>query len=165
MSRAYQYDMFGYYAGEIEDFGGPVPNNATRAQPELRTGHIPRWNGAAWEQVEDHRGEEGWLDGTPCRIGDYGPYPDGWSATMPEKSREERFRLLRAARDAGLAATDHLLMADYPLASEQKVAVAIYRQALRDLPAQDGAPWDGGGDATPWPALPVNAREEDAACA
>lgn len=29
-----------------------------------------------------------------------------------------------------------------------------YAQALCDLPAQKGAPWDGGGEQTPWPAQP-----------
>lgn len=160
MALAYQHDMHGYYAGEIEDFGGPLPNNSTRARPEQRAGYVPRWNGSAWEQVENHKGEEGWLDGKPRKIGDYGPYPDGWSATGPEKSREELFRLLRAARDIRLAATDYLMLPDSPLAGERKAAVTVYRQALRDLPAQEGAPWDGGGEATPWPVLPGT----DAAC-
>ena len=30
-----------------------------------------------------------------------------------------------------------------------------YRQKLRDLPKEDGAPWDGGGEETPWPINPV----------
>lgn len=164
MALAHQYDMSGYYAGEIDDFGGPLPNNSTRVGPQRQPGYIPRWNGAAWEQVENHKGEEGWLNGEPHKIGDYGPYPDGWSATEPEMSREERFRLLRAARDARLAATDYLMLPDYPRTSGQQAAGTIYRQALRDLPAKDGAPWDGGGELTPWPAPPASAREETAAC-
>ncbi|MBD5416695.1 MAG: hypothetical protein HDR50_03315 [Desulfovibrio sp.] len=85
----------------------------------------------------------------------------------------ERFALLRGARDAKLATTDYLVAPDYPLTDEQRVAVIGYRQALRDLPAQAGAPWDGGGELTPWPAQPAcggvspdEAREEsDAPCA
>lgn len=68
----------------------------------------------------------------------------------------ERFRMLRSARDARLAVTDYLVAPDYPLASERKAAVITYRQALRDLPAQDGAPWDGGGELTPWPEMPAS---------
>lgn len=75
-----------------------------------------------------------------------------WIAN-PE-TEAERFEMLRAARDVRLAATDYLLAADYPLAPEKKEAVIAYRQALRDLPSQEGAPWDGGGEDTPWPALP-----------
>lgn len=70
--------------------------------------------------------------------------------TAPE-TLEERFRLLRACRDAKIAQTDYLLAADYPITPERLEAVKLYRQALRDLPGQTGAPWDGGGDGTPWP--------------
>ena len=66
-------------------------------------------------------------------------------------SEEARFERLRAERDRRLSATDYLLMPDYPLNDTLKGAVQLYRQALRDLPAQEGAPWDGGGEATPWP--------------
>lgn len=69
-------------------------------------------------------------------------------------SEEARFKRLRAERDSRLSATDYLLMQDYPLANTLKEAVRLYRQALRDLPSQEGAPWDGGGDETPWPAAP-----------
>lgn len=166
MAKAYQYDMYGYYAGEIEDHG-LLPNNATHALPEQQEGYIPRWDGAAWEQVENHRGEEGWLNGKPHKIEEYGPYPDGWSAIEPKKSREELLRMLRAARDIRLAATDYLMLPDSPLADGQKAALTLYRQALRDLPAQEGAPWDGGGEATPWPVLPgtVAACRGNTACA
>ena len=67
---------------------------------------------------------------------------------------EELSTLLRNARDARLAATDKYLLSDYPISAENLAAIKIYRQALRDLPAQEGTPFDGGGDATPWPAIP-----------
>lgn len=69
-------------------------------------------------------------------------------------SEEARFERLRAERDRRLTATDYLLMQDYPLDNTLKEAVRLYRQALRDLPSQEGAPWDGGGKETPWPAAP-----------
>jgi len=69
-------------------------------------------------------------------------------------SEEARFERLRAKRDRRLSATDYLLMPDYPLNNILKEAVQLYRQALRDLPSQEGAPWDGGGEETPWPELP-----------
>lgn len=70
-------------------------------------------------------------------------------------SETARFERLRAERDRRLTATDYLLMQDYPLDDTLKVAVRLYRQALRDLPSQEGAPWDGGGESTPWPDLPA----------
>ena len=61
---------------------------------------------------------------------------------------------LRTERDARLAATDKYLLADYPISTEDLDKIKAYRQALRDLPARPGAPWDGGGELTPWPELP-----------
>lgn len=80
---------------------------------------------------------------------------DAEAARLAEYNSEAaRFERLRAERDSRLSATDYLLMQDYPLDNTLKEAVRLYRQALRDLPAQEGAPWDGGGDETPWPAAP-----------
>ena len=70
-------------------------------------------------------------------------------------SETARFERLRAERDRRLTATDYLLMQDYPLDNTRKEAVRLYRQALRDLPSQEGAPWDGGGEETPWPVMPA----------
>lgn len=69
-------------------------------------------------------------------------------ATIPE-----RFERLRNERDARLSATDWMLMSDTALDAERQGKVRAYRQALRDLPQMDGAPWDGGGSETPWPSL------------
>ena len=66
----------------------------------------------------------------------------------------ERFQMLRQERDARIAATDFLMASDYPIDDERRALVSAYRQALRDLPAQSGAPWDGGGPLTPWPQKP-----------
>lgn len=80
---------------------------------------------------------------------------DAEAARLAEYNSEAaRFKRLRAERDRRLTATDYLLMQDYPLDNTLKEAVRLYRQALRDLPSQEGAPWDGGGKETPWPAAP-----------
>ena len=80
---------------------------------------------------------------------------DAEAARLAEYNSEAaRFERLRAERDSRLSATDYLLMQDYPLDNTLKEAVRLYRQALRDLPSQEGAPWDGGGESTPWPAAP-----------
>lgn len=74
------------------------------------------------------------------------------------RTDESLFTNLRTERDRRLAATDYLLMPDYPISDDQRAVVQVYRQALRDLPAQSGAPWDGGGEATPWPELPADLK-------
>ena len=129
------------------------------------------------------RGDTGhteWTDGPnkPLTAEDYDeqvvPYVKLWQAEKArlEKSAAEaeaarlaeynsetaRFERLRAERDRRLTATDYLLMQDYPLDNPHKEAVRLYRQALRDLPAQEGAPWDGGGEETPWPELPAGLK-------
>lgn len=81
---------------------------------------------------------------------------DAEAARLAEYNSEEaRFERLRSERDQRLAATDYLLMPDYPLSDDQRTILQVYRQALRDLPSQEGAPWDGGGESTPWPDLPA----------
>ena len=78
----------------------------------------------------------------------------------PAPTVMELFASLRAERDRRIAATDYLVMPDYPLTEEAKATVSTYRQALRDLPQQAGAPWDGGGDLTPWPPAVKIIRSE-----
>ena len=78
-----------------------------------------------------------------------GEEPDGPS------ENDLLFLSLRGARDMRIAATDFYLAPDYPISVEKLTAVKAYREALRDLPAQPGAPWDGGGELTPWPIKPV----------
>ncbi len=68
-------------------------------------------------------------------------------------SEEQRFLRLRTERDIRLSATDYYVMEDYPSDVEIKEQVLAYRQALRDLPNQPGAPWTD--DTIPWPQNPL----------
>lgn len=73
-------------------------------------------------------------------------------------SVDARADRVRAERDRRISATDYLMVVDYPLGEESRAAVAAYRQALRDLPQQDGFPWSGGGsddNECPWPVQPA----------
>ena len=130
--------------------------------------HALQWRGGT--------GHTEWMDGPnqPLTAGDYdkqvAPFVELWQTekTRLEQAAAEaeavrlaeynseaaRFERLRAGRDRRLTATDYLLMPDYPISDDQRAVVQTSRQARRDLPAQAGAPWDGGGEATPWPAAP-----------
>ena len=83
--------------------------------------------------------------------------------TNPPPTVEELFDRLRSFRDARINSVlwmrerhaDELeLGTETSLTPERYTALLTYIQALRDLPAQPGAPWDGGGELTPWPELP-----------
>ena len=162
MAKAYQYTADGYFAGEVEDYG-LLPNNATYTVPTLKKGFVPRWTGEKWGQVEDHKGKSGYVNGQQHEIKEYGPLPDGWSDTPSPPTHEELFDRLRILRDARISAVlwmrerhaDELELGKVTtLTPEQYTELLTYIQALRDLPAQHGAPWDGGGELTPWPELP-----------
>ena len=162
MPKCYQYTADGYYAGEVDDYG-LLPNNATRTAPTLEKGFIPCWDGKKWGQVEDHKGQEGYVNGEPYTIKEYGPLPEGWSDTPLPPTEEELFDRLRSFRDARITDVlwmrerhaDELELGKKPtLTPEQYTALLTYIQELRDLPVQPGAPWDGGGNETPWPVKP-----------
>ena len=53
-------------------------------------------------------------------------------AEVASEAREKRNQLI--------AETDYMAMPDYPLDEERKAAVLAYRQALRDVPEQEGFP-------------------------
>lgn len=97
-----------------------LPADSTFTEPPVaEEGHAVRWNGTAWEQVEDHRqkrdkggvivGDSGtpyWLKGdtweSPARyMTELGPLPKGALLAKPEKPlkvlREEKLSALNAA--------------------------------------------------------------------
>ena len=57
---------------------------------------------------------------------------------------------VRLERNKLLSNTDHLIQSDYPISDEKKQEIKAYRQALRDIPQQDGFP-----DNIIWPDKPV----------
>lgn len=62
---------------------------------------------------------------------------------------DELAATIRAQRDRLLAETDYLLMPDYPIAGEALDALAVYRQALRDITKQETFPL-----SVTWPDKP-----------
>lgn len=57
-----------------------------------------------------------------------------------ENSAEHKEQKAREERELLLKESDYILMPDYPATEENKTAWAEYRQALRDLPEQEGWP-------------------------
>lgn len=85
----YQYNLQGYYIGETIAYNNLLPVNTTEKAPTLQDGYIPKWNGIAWEQVENHVGKEGYVNGEEFTVTQYGALPEGFSDTAPEPTLEE----------------------------------------------------------------------------
>ena len=153
MKIAYQCYATGEYVGPIEVFSDLLPNGATWDEPPAAAEGFTRfYKNGKWEQVEDHRGQEGYVNGEKVTIREVGPLPDGWSTEPPAPTTKELFVRLRSMRDDRLSACDWTVLPDSPLSSAKKAEWKTYRQSLRDLPAQDGAPW--AVDTIPWPVQP-----------
>lgn len=68
---------------------------------------------------------------------------------IPAPTTEEVAAQVRSQRDALIAQTDYLMMSDYPISEEDKTLLETYRQALRDIPEQEGFPSN-----VQWPVAP-----------
>lgn len=70
-------------------------------------------------------------------------------------SEESRAARIREERNRRIVGTDYLVAVDYPLDTKKLELVKTYRQALRDIPQQEGFPWSGEVDdpAIPWPVI------------
>lgn len=75
---------------------------------------------------------------------------------------EQQAATVRAERDMRLVSTNWMVerhteqqaaSITTDLTSQQYIALLTYRQALRDIPAQKGFPWNGDITAAPWPTL------------
>ena len=88
---------------------------------------------AAVGPCPDENGEST-LEGLIGCLDFYG-FPKGELKTDAEYAAEAREK-----RNQLIAETDYLVMPDYPLDDERKAAVLAYRQALRDVPEQEGFP-------------------------
>lgn len=68
-------------------------------------------------------------------------------------SPEHLAEAIRQERNARIAATDYLMLSDYPLTEEERTGWEQYRAALRGITDLDGFPWKGPVSA-PWPEQP-----------
>lgn len=73
----------------------------------------------------------------------------------PEPDASEIAMRVRAKRDRLIAETDYYLMPDYPSNPQNLEELKVYRQALRDLPVQEGFPKN-----VRWPAVPKFLRKD-----
>lgn len=74
--------------------------------------------------------------------------------TQDEKQSEWE-AAIRAERDRRLRLCDKMSpMRWNVLTEEERATWAAYRQALLDIPEQDGFPWGGVVDSAPWPEIP-----------
>lgn len=155
--------------GNALRFDFPAPENMHALQWHDGSGHIE------WTDDINH----------PLTSADYAgdvaPFVDLWEAEKArieeEAAAAEASRLaeynseparaarIRAERDRRLDATTWLVerhkeqtaKGSTTLTNEEYSELLAYRQALRDLPQQEGFPWLGGGDdddTCPWPAMP-----------
>ncbi len=91
---AYQYDKNGFYVGEAVAYSGLLPSGAGWEAPPttMQDGApLPPWHKyrktqqGIYELAQDHRGREGWLNGEPYTVTQWGPLPDGWTEEQPEQ--------------------------------------------------------------------------------
>lgn len=73
----------------------------------------------------------------------------------PEPDDLELATRVRAKRDSLITETDYYLMPDYPSNPQNLEELKSYRQALRDLPVQEGFPRN-----VRWPDVPKFLRKD-----
>lgn len=85
-----------------------APDDALRKKlPKSKDGFHFGEKGGSWVYIEDHRGKEGYVDGKPFTIADFGPYPNGWSDAQPvpvPTLEEAKADAVQKIKDAGYAA-------------------------------------------------------------
>ncbi|CAK7078649.1 MAG: hypothetical protein MEBIL_02919 [Bilophila sp.] len=152
--QLHMYDLkTGEYTGSRDATrrpNGEYVLEATGATPvalplAIPAGHIARWNGEAWETVEDHRqhmdergrkegGTPYWLPGDTWRsepryIEDLGPLPEGALFEKPERPLDEykadKRREIAAGYTAALTAT-LTMPAESPSAADVATGAALF---------------------------------------
>lgn len=123
MITYYTYDAQGVFIGAVDRTKyEAIPKPCTTTKPPSLTGtEVARWNGSVWEVLAER-------------------------PPLPEPDPETLAAEARATRNALLAASDWTQVADAPV---DQAAWAKYRQALRDITAQEGFP-----ETIDWPVAP-----------
>ena len=126
------------------DYEAATEQEQARFRAAIATGvHKWTWNGAEWELKTDYSQAEAFglskksLPDIQPETPDYSP---------DERAREQLAAEARARRDALLEETDYAVQPDSPHDTSE---IRAYRQALRDVPQQEGFPYD-----VRWPEKP-----------
>lgn len=101
---------------------------------------------------EMHEGRMPWYEGCAEYVN------DNYDALITIYESVEKNNLAKAARDKRdklLEACDYLMALDYPLSTAAREQWREYRQALRDIPQQEGFP-----DNIEWPQKPLEKTGE-----
>ena len=69
---------------------------------------------------------------------------------MEQHANDKKADKARAKRDKMLESCDYLMALDYPISADAREQWRAYRQALRDIPQQEGFP-----DNIEWPVKPT----------
>ena len=83
-----------------------APAHAVRTAPTVKKGFWPCMKNGTWEQVEDHRGKQGYVNGEAFTVKEPGPLPEGWSDTPPPPTLEEAVKKRKGEIQAELDALD-----------------------------------------------------------
>ena len=103
--------------------------------------------------VSDEPLAPNWIASDTAAIGDL--YEDG-QFVPPPPNYDAQWAIVRAERNAKLAASDWTQLPDAPLTAEQKAQWATYRQELRDVTAQPD-PFN-----IVWPVAPTTTQGTEA---
>lgn len=86
-----------------------APPNALRGGVSKITKDFwPCEKGGKWIDIEDHRGEEGYITGSLFTVFDLGPYPEEWRKEPLRKTDAEKAAEQRAEIESALFDIDHL---------------------------------------------------------
>jgi hypothetical protein len=161
-----------------------IPAHATATPPpNAAPGFAAVWIGESWETLEDHRGQTVYdrQTGRARVIDALGPVPEDVTNDAPGMyqmwdSTEKAWTLDPAQASAAVRAERDRRIQDitwrierYESETRQGQATTddiafldAYVQALRDLPGQEGFPWQGPEDeAVPWPEEPSEQSESE----
>lgn len=164
--KAYKYDSLGLFVKEVERQEDPMnegsylmPANCTDVEPPtLNAPYVARWNGTAWESIEDHRrhlddtgtpsgGTPYWLpsegddyNSEPRYMTELGALPEGAVTVKPEKPQsvihQEELESTIAEAKAYLSETDYAVIKCGELGLDLETeypGLKAERQAKRDL--------------------------------
>ena len=127
-----------------------IPRNATTIAPhDVPPGSVAVFDGNAWSQAEDHRGEIWYKNGTriPVVIDFIGKIDLTIFQEDPEPfTADEKWTQIREKRNGLLAGCDWTQLQDSPVNAQDW---ATYRQSLRNIPQDFDSP-----DDVVWPIRP-----------